>query len=220
MAVSDLRDWLHLNLGPPERTGKIAFIVVDTWRRHFCSTTTNRTEALCERINLALPFLRSAGVRIVFTPYGFEGKHPKFVRVKATEMRNRTGFNPPGPPHRGTAWCDCKTSVKCGDACVDYSVSPVLKLEDGDLICNRSVNGFLPDIEYILFGGIAANLCILDRPYGVRKMMGAGYKCALVGDLSETQLLRADLTFEEEHELVLGYYRSHVAPVLTLGEIL
>ena len=220
MSTSDLQDWLHTNLGPPERGGKMAFIVVDTWRRHFCSTTTNRTEALCERINLALPFLRAAGARVIFTPYGFNGKHPKFVQVRATEMRNKVTPPPSRPPHRGTALCDCKTDVKCGDANVDYSISPVLKLEDGDLICNRSVNGFLPDIEYILFGGIATNLCILDRPYGIRKMIGAGYKCALIGDLSETQLLRMDMTFEEEHELVLDYYRSSVAPVLALGEIL
>ena len=68
MSTSDLQDWLHTNLGPPERGGKIAFIVVDTWRRHFCSTTTNRTEDLCNRINLELPFFRAAGVKVAARP--------------------------------------------------------------------------------------------------------------------------------------------------------
>lgn len=219
--ASNLRDWLHLNLGSPEKGGKIALIIVDTWSRHFCKTTTNRTEELCGRINSALPLFRSAGARIIFTPYGFKGKHPRFVKVRDTKMKNTVQLSPSSPPRRGTALCDCKMGdKKCGQALVDFGISPVLKLEDGDIICNKSVDGFLPQgTEYILFGGIATNICILSRPYGIKNMMSAGYKCALIGDLSETQLLRMSLTFEEEHELVLDYYRDHVSPVLFMEDI-
>lgn len=218
--IHPLLDWIHLNLGHATGSGKIAFIVVDTWKQHICKTSTRRTEDLCVRINTVLPLFRKLGIKIVFTPYGFEGKHPNLVRPKYSALVNKTSFSPPGPPRRGGAPCDCKIPDKKCNQESDYDVSPVLELDGSDVVCNKGVDRILDDAEYVLFGGIATNLCILARPYGMKKMIGAGYKCALIGDLSESQLLRMDMTFEEENELVLDYYNTYVSPVLHMGEII
>ena len=41
------------------------------------------------------------------------------------------------------------------------------------------------DIEQVYVGGVHTNVCIMDRPFGIRALVTAGISCALIADLTE-----------------------------------
>jgi ABC-type antimicrobial peptide transport system ATPase subunit len=102
-------------------------------------------------------------------------------------------------------------------------MSALVEVESGDIILGGGGLETLSrnaGIVSLLYCGQAANQCVLTRPFGLIKMVRMGIDCALIGDLSLSILLRANMSTDDEHALVLEYYSAHIAPVVNVTDLI
>ena len=73
-------------------------------------------------------------------------------------------------------------------------------------------------IDTVLFMGVHANMCILNRSFGVRQLSKWGLRCVLVRDLTDAMYNPASRPFVSHAagtELVIEYIEKYWAPTIT-----
>ncbi|MGP8207840.1 MAG: hypothetical protein ACLQVK_17610 [Acidimicrobiales bacterium] len=69
--------------------------------------------------------------------------------------------------------------------------------------------------QVVLMVGVHANLCVLDRSFGLPALVGFGLQPVLVSDLTDTMYDPATAPYvshETGTELVIGYIEAFIAP--------
>ncbi len=206
-----------------------AVVVVDMWDGHQCPSIASRSRLLAHKINGALPGLRAHGYQIIFCAQGTDVFHQglhrsQFMHRRSSEDKAAREFSPPSSPRCGRLRCECDPEIALhhGPYASDR-MSPLIGVEPGDIILGGGGLGGLSGdlgIRSLLYCGQAANMCILTRPFGLIKMTQMGLGCALIGDLSLSILLRAGMSTNDEHALILEHYRAHVAPVVDVADLI
>jgi hypothetical protein len=217
MPVGDLKD--------------AAVIVVDMWERHRCARTTSRMKELSIRLNRQLPRLRRLGCTVIFAPFGTMETYKGCRQRNA--MRLHSGREPrdlrPDEiieiPDLGASPCECKNEKHCGaHQLAGVRQSPLISIMNDDLISEAAIEiaGYcrVSEIDRLLYAGIAVNQCILLRKFGLLQMRKMGFHCAVIDDLSLTVLQRPDLSFDEEHELVLDSIRIQGVHITSIKELI
>ncbi len=77
-------------------------------------------------------------------------------------------------------------------------------------------------IDTVLFMGVHANMCILNRPFGVRQLSKWGLRCILVRDLTDAMYDSASRPFVSHAagtELVIEHIEKYWAPTTTDAEL-
>ena len=73
-------------------------------------------------------------------------------------------------------------------------------------------------IDTVLFMGVHANMCILNRSFGVRQLSKWGLRCVLVRDLTDAMYNPASKPFVSHAagtELVIEHIEKYWAPTIT-----
>ena len=65
----------------------------------------------------------------------------------------------------------------------------------------------------LIYTGVHANFCILDRPYGVRRLLKAGFKCTLLGDLVDIMYNPKKFPYTS-HKKALALTLNHIQTYL------
>jgi hypothetical protein len=75
----------------------------------------------------------------------------------------------------------------------------------------------------LLLHDVRANMCILDRTFGIKQLTRWGTRCVLVRDLTDAMYEPASRPFVSHAagtELVIQYIEQYWAPTVTSGEFL
>jgi hypothetical protein len=101
-----------------------------------------------------------------------------------------------------------------------------LTIAPGDVISDQGAEIYnvlqQHHIDTVLFMGVHANMCILNRPFGVRQLSKWGLRCVLVRDLTDAMYNPASRPFVSHAagtELVIEHIEKYWAPTTTSSEL-
>ena len=78
-------------------------------------------------------------------------------------------------------------------------------------------------IDTVFYMGVHANMCILNRTFGIRQLSRWGIRCVLVRDLTDAMYEPSSRPFVSHAagtELVIEYIEQHWAPTVTSTQVL
>jgi len=171
-------------------------VVIDMWDRHWCKTYTERVGNLVPRMNDTLAAARKLGIQVVFAPSDttdFYKDYPQRKAMQAVPQHpapKTIGFQAPRPPGP-TDHCECGRDEPCGKGRAWSRQHPELKIEEGDLIGDCNNGGELlslcreREIDTLLYMGVASNMCVQYRSFGIRNIKNHGLRVIVVRDLVE-----------------------------------
>ena len=79
------------------------------------------------------------------------------------------------------------------------------------------------DIEQVLIVGVHTNMCVMGRPFGLRRMKLAGKKVALVRDLTDTMYNPASWPYVSHFsgtDLIINYIERYLCPTVSSDQLL
>jgi len=78
-------------------------------------------------------------------------------------------------------------------------------------------------IRHVLMTGVHTNMCVVGRPFGIRRLVAAGYDVALVRDLTDSMYNPRAWPYVDHftgHELVVAYVEQYLCPTVTSEALL
>jgi len=223
--------WTEVQFESTIASSRTAIIITDMWDKHWCRGATNRVEQIAQRMEPVLEKARQAGILIIHAPsetMDFYANTPgRLLAQNAPQLTppeelklkdgplpiddSDEGCDTPGDkPHK--AWT---------------RENPALTIAPGDVISDdgREIYNVLKEhgIDTILYMGVHANMCILNRTFGVRQMSKWGFRCIIVRDLMDAMYNPASRPFVSHAagtELVYEFIEQYWAPSMTSGDLL
>lgn len=189
-----------------------AFTIVDAWDYHYLQSHLARTSEICRtRIAPAMAAARLAGVTIVHAPGDpVARRFPQWVRYAAeTEFGEPSHEEPDWPPrefrkregpHAALGRPDSpaieSARERNSQRMIDPSVSP--EPEDFVIATGHQLHRLCRDREimYLFYCGFATNMCVPNKPYGMREFNSRGYHLTLLRDCT-TSVERHDTVDEQ-----------------------
>jgi nicotinamidase-related amidase len=237
-----LRTWVHPFKNSTEWTpatfeqtipaNRTAIIICDMWDKHWCNGATTRVEGLARRMEPVLEQARAQSILIIHAPsetmpyYAntpgrlLAEKAPKADPPSATVSMPQ---EPPLPIDDSDGGCD--TDNKQYKAW--QRETPLLKIESGDVISDNGheIYNVLREhgINTVLMVGVHANMCILNRSFGIRQLTKWGVHCILVRDLTDAMYNPASsphVSHAAGTELVIEHIERFWAPSILSDDLL
>ncbi|MDX1934535.1 MAG: hypothetical protein SFU56_18200 [Capsulimonadales bacterium] len=183
----------------PART---ILLLCDVWDRHWCQGATERVNQLAPAIGGLVADARRQGLRIVHSPsdtIGFYSGMPARDKVRTAPYIAAPAWignwepldpslEPPLPIDDSDGGCDCEPPCPHGSPWTRQH--PAIAIEDGDAITDNGQEFFnllaAWEIDQVLVAGVHTNMCVLGRPFGIRRLVKLGKPVALVRDLTDT----------------------------------
>jgi len=181
-------------------TARTALVLVDVWDIHPYESHQERASRIVrERLVAVAAACRKAGVSAIHAPSSGQAvKYPQWIRYAGDreiagpppsprdpwpppEFRSRTGafakFAKPTSARR-TKWLTEEMPKRRIMACIEPAPEDFV-VHNGDhlhrLLRHR-------EVLHLLYAGFAANMCVLQRDYGIRAMFERGYNTVLLRD--------------------------------------
>lgn len=209
---------------------KTAIIVCDVWNIHWCGSASNRLDKLAPKINNFLIKMRKKGVPIVHCPARtreYYKDSPNYLEKSEGEEDGLGIGRVEGefPIDDSDGGCVC--NPPCKKSRPWAKIHPSIELFEQDLISESgiAVSNFLREqgIKNILYVGVHTNMCVLSRPYGVRRMIDQGFNCFVIGDLTDhiyNPKKWPYVSHEKSLNLVLEHIQNIWCPVLMSSYLL
>ena len=215
--------------------GNTAAIICDMWNKHGCRQAARRTAELAPRINRVAEELRERGVFIIHAPSGtmeHYSQHPARKRARraprAEQLPESMKSSAEPLPHEGNAELPvengCLHQVRSTPWTHQHSA---IRIEDGDAISDSGVEiwNLLAQrgIENVLFMGVHTNMCVMNRPFGLRNLVRNGKNAVLVRDCTDAYYSRRQAPHVSHFrgtDLVVDYIEKHVCPTALSSDII
>lgn len=217
--------WTAITFEQAIPTTKAAIIICDMWDRHWCKGATNRVEQLALKMEPVLEQARARSILIIHAPsetmpyYAntpgrlLAERAPKVMPPPEIKISEK---EPPLPIDDSDGGCDTP-----GDK--EHKAwtreTPLLKIEPGDVISDNGaeIYNVLHEhgINTVLMMGVHANMCILNRSFGIRQLTKWGIHCILVRDLTDAMYNPASRPYVSHKagtELVIEHIEKYWAP--------
>ena len=220
-----------------------AVVVIDMWNKHWCKTYTKRVSNMVPRMNEAIEAARRLGLQIVFAPsdvMDFYENYPqrrKMQAIPSHPLPEDNGFEPPEEPV-GKGCCECGPDQPC----ITHSNGhwtrqhPDLIVAEDDLIgdCNneRELVNFCQQrgIDTLIYMGVASNMCVIRRQFGMVNMRRYGLNVLFVSDLVQASTANGidpekktpdpNFTPAKGSSIVQRYLESHVGPSMESRQLI
>jgi nicotinamidase-related amidase len=211
----------------PEQT---AIILCDVWDHHWCPNAETRLEKLLPRMSALTNSLRNRGVLIVHAPsetMDFYARHPGRRRILAAVDQN----NAPQPakiefpelPVRTGPTQGCDTAIGIESRAVWTRQHPQIPIDDErDVISDEGTEIIQlfrqRGITTALIMGVHTNMCILDRSFAIKAMLGYGLRVLLVRDLTDAMYDPADPPYVDHDAgtaLIVEYIEKFLCGTVT-----
>ena len=219
--------WFYEDIDPADT----AIIITDMWDKHWCRGATQRVEQIAVRMEPVLEAARRAGILIVHAPsdtMDFYAHAPGRLLAENAprltpppELEIKDG---PLPIDDRDGGCDTPGDWEHR---VWTRETPLLKIAPGDVISDQGGEIYnvlkARHIDTILYMGVHANMCILNRSFGVRQMSKWGFRCIIVRDLMDAMYnpkSRPYVSHEAGTELVYEFIERYWAPSTTSSVLL
>ena len=209
---------------------KVAVIAVDCWHYHFCRTWRNRAGSLIPRFNYSFDCRAQAGNDFHFQP---DERHARSERIAAAEeysgvgrrsVAASRGLPDPYPGNLRYGMCECGLGDDCHYTNNTNNQHPDLKMTGDDYIAltQQETYNVLKHrgITHIIYTGFATNMCLWNKPTGMKFMRQFGFQCAVARDLTEAITRYAEESFNPTQGTleVLELIERDLAPTLNMEE--
>ena len=218
--------WVEAQFEATLVPSKTAIIITDMWDQHWCKGATQRVGLIAQRMGPLLAVARGAGILIIHAPsetMDFYSHAPGRLLAEnapqATPPPELTFADAPLPIDDSDEGCDTpgdKPHKAWSRETAALTIAP------GDAISDngQEIYNVLQQhhIDTVLFMGVHANMCILNRSFGVRQLSKWGLRCVLVRDLTDAMYNPASRPFVSHAagtELVIEHIEKYWAPTIT-----
>jgi nicotinamidase-related amidase len=205
---------------------KTAILITDMWDKHWCEGATHRVGLIAQRMEPLLGLARGAGVLIIHAP----SETMDFYRNAPGRLLAEKAPQATLPPE--LTFTEASLPIDDSDEGCDtpgdkpYKAwsreNEALTIAAGDVISDQGqeIYNVLQQhhIDTVLFMGVHANMCILNRSFGVRQLSKWGLRCVLVRDLTDAMYNPASRPFVSHAagtELVIEHIEKYWAPTTT-----
>jgi nicotinamidase-related amidase len=212
---------------PAART---ALIIVDMWDRHWSRGATSRVGALAPHINAIACAVRGQGGLVVHAPSdvtGEYGDHPARQHARSAPHHAlpplREHLDPPLPiddSDEGSDTGEDATYQAWSSQHPAIMIAPADALSD-DL---QEIHNTLQQrsVLHLLYAGVHLNMCVLNRPFGIKRMVRLGYDVALIRDATDTMYnpyMPPYVSHAEGTELVVRYVAQFWCPTIDSSDL-
>jgi nicotinamidase-related amidase len=222
--------WAEAQFEAAVNPSKTAIIITDMWDNHWCKGATRRVGLIAERMEPLLALARSAGMLIIHAP----SETMDFYKHAPGRLLAENA--PQAAPPSELTFADAPLPIDDSDEGCDTPgdkphkawsrENEALTIAPGDVISDQGqeIYNVLQQhhIETVLFMGVHANMCILNRSFGVRQLSKWGLRCVLVRDLTDAMYNPASRPFVSHAagtELVIEHIEKYWAPTITSGAL-
>jgi nicotinamidase-related amidase len=210
------------NLSP----ARSAIVITDMWDKHWCRGATERVGQIALRMEPLLETARAAGILIIHAPSetmdfyaGSEGRGLAQSAPHVDPPAAAPLHDPPLPIDDSNGGCDTPGDTEHRAWSRETSL---LTIARGDVISDSGTEIYnvlrQHGIDTVFYMGVHANMCILNRTFGIRQMSRWGIHCILVRDLTDAMYEPSSRPFVSHAagtELVIEYIEQHWAPTVT-----
>jgi nicotinamidase-related amidase len=218
--------WTEANFEQRFAPAKTAIVITDMWDKHWCRGATERVGQIALRMEPLLVQARAAGVLIIHAPSktmnfyaGSEGRKIAQSAPHADPPEAEPLHDPPLPIDDSNGGCDTPGDTEHRAWSREM---PLLTIAAGDVISDSGTEIYnvlrQRRIDTVFYMGVHANMCILNRNFGIRQFARWGIHCILVRDLTDAMYEPSSRPFVSHAagtELVIQYIEQHWAPTVT-----
>ncbi|HXE12620.1 MAG TPA: isochorismatase family protein [Bryobacteraceae bacterium] len=223
--------WRPVTINRTLQLSQTAIVICDMWDRHWCDGATNRVEKLARKMEPVLERARAAGVLIIHAPsetMSFYANAPGRLLAE-----NAPAVTPPSDPtpQAYPALPIDDSDGGCDTGNKEYKAwtreTPLLSIKPGDAISDKGseIYNLIQErhIKTVLIMGVHANMCILNRTFGIKQMTRWGVPCILVRDLTDAMYnpkSKPYVSHAAGTELVIEYIEKYGAPSVTSSQLM
>jgi nicotinamidase-related amidase len=208
-----------------------AIIITDMWDKHWCQGATVRVGEIAGKMEPLLEKARAAGILIIHAPsdtmsfyLNTPGRRLALDAPHSATPEELAVYDPPLPIDDSNGGCDTPGDKEHRAWSREIRV---LTIAPGDVISDSGSEIYnvlrQHHIETIFYMGVHANMCILNRSFGIRQMSKWGLRCVLVRDLTDAMYESGSRPFVSHWagvELVIEYIERYWAPTVTSNQML
>ncbi len=207
-----------------------AVIICDMWDAHWCKGATARVAELAPRINQLVTSLRDKGVLVIHSPSATLKTYTEYPGRKMTleapqiDIEAKKIDLPPHPIDSNDGGCDCVTPCTVHNPWTKQIDCIDIKDEDGigddDEVLNLLTQR---GIKNVLIMGVHENMCIIGRPFGIVRLVGVGFKVALVRDLTDVMYNHRSAPYVDHFtggDMFTEYIERNLCPTITSDQVL
>jgi nicotinamidase-related amidase len=223
--------WLEARLEQSFAPAKAAILITDMWDKHWCRGATERVGQIALRMEPLLGRARAAGVLIIHAPSETMDFYAGSEGRRLAESAPRVGppdaaplADPPLPIDDSNGGCDTPGDVEHR---VWTRETPLLTIARGDVISDNGAEIYdvlrQRGIDTVFYMGVHANMCILNRSFGIRQLARWGIHCILVRDLTDAMYESSSRPFVSHAagtELVIEYIEQYWAATVKSAEMM
>ena len=218
--------WTEASFEQTLAVASTAIVVTDMWDKHWCRGATERVGQIALRMEPLLKRARAAGILIIHAPSEtmdfYAGSEGRRLAQSAPHVDPPEAPRPPYPPlpiDDSNGGCDTPGDTEHRAWSRE---TPLLTIGPGDVISDSGTEIYnilrQHGIDSVFYMGVHANMCILNRSFGIRQMARWGIHCILVRDLTDAMYepsSRPYVSHAAGTELVIEYIEQHWAPTVT-----
>jgi len=208
-----------------------AILICDMWDEHWCKGATKRCDAIAAKMAAVIKQARAKGVQIVHAPsetMSFYADAPQ---------RRRMMLAPQVRPPKLLDLPSHKLPIDDSDGGCDTDEKPWYqawtrqnpRIDIGELDgisdSGTEVYNFFRQlgIKTMIIMGVHTNMCVLGRPFGIRRMTRLGIRCILVRDLTDAMYnpkMPPNVPHDVGTGLVVEHIEKHWCPSMTSEDLL
>jgi len=227
----DIDTWTEGRFEQAFRPTKAAIVITDMWDQHWCTGATKRVGEIALRMEPLLEKARASGILIVHAPSDTMSFYADAPGRKLAESAPRVEppqapalHDPPLPIDDSNGGCDTPGDKQHKAWSRE---THLLTIAPGDVISDSGTEIYnvlkQRGIDAVFYMGVHANMCILNRTFGIRQLSRWGIRCVLVRDLTDAMYEPSSRPFVSHAagtELVIEYIEQHWAPTVTSTQVL
>ena len=218
------------------KASETAIIICDMWNQHWCRGATSRVAEMATRMNECIANARKKGVTIIHAPsetMGFYKDHRAYLRAQSVPKANNTpkdindGRSAGGeerkvwPIDQSDGGCDCPVKCKvgytwkCQIAAIEIDEEKDYISDSGGVIWNIFEH---KGLKNVMLCGVHTNICVINRPFGLRSMVSHGRNTVLIRDLTDTMYNSRMKPFVNHFtgtDLIIRHIEKEICPTIT-----
>lgn len=223
--------WSEVKFEQTFALSKSAIVVTDMWDKHWCRGATERVGRIALRMEPLLERARTSGLLIIHSPSEtmsfYSGSEGRKLAQSAPHVDPPVAaplHNPPLPIDDSNGGCDTPGDTEHRAWSRE---TPLLTIASSDVITDSGTEIYnvlrQRGIDTVFCMGVHANMCILNRSFGIRQMEQWGIHCILVRDLTDVMYEPSSRPFVSHAagtELVIKYIEQNWAPTITGAQMM
>lgn len=219
----------------PSRT---AIVICDMWDKHWCQGATRRVAEMAPRMNEVIASARKQGVFIIHCPSDTMKFYADTPERKLAQSAPKVAGRTPIPDRcsldfrkeHGLPIDDSDGGCNCVPQCKQGSPwrrqIDILKIEPGDAVTDSAEAYYLMrerGIDNVILMGVHTNMCVLGRPFAIRRMVEQGQRVVLMRDMTDTMYnsrMSPYVSHFTGNDLVVEHIEKYWCPTITSVDFL